>query len=89
MNHCFYFFLRIFEQNNVQPDILAISQKWFGGVFIQNVPCPYLLTIMNGFFHYGMVYLFRFSLSLLKVLEPLFLNEPIYKMQDIVRLMEG
>jgi len=78
-----------FQNNNppVQPNIIALSQKWFGGVFIQNLPCPFLIDFMHGFFRDGIKHIFRFSLCLLRELEPLFLNQPLNKQQQVVRLL--
>jgi len=76
-----------FKNTMVQPNIIALSQKWFGGVFIQNLPCPFLIEFMEGFFKYGVKFIFRFSLCLLKELEPLFYNQPLNKQQEVVRLL--
>jgi len=76
-----------FENSMVQPNIIAISQKWFGGAFIQNLPCPYLIDVMHFFFRDGIKHIFKVSLSLLQELEPLFYNQPLNKQQQVVRLL--
>lgn len=77
-----------FMQIDAQPNILSISQKWFGGAFIQNIPCPYLMTVMDSFFQTGIYYIFQLSLALLRVLEPLLVQQPLHKMQEVIRLFD-
>eukprot|EP00494_Astrolonche_serrata_P031626 UN31895 len=80
-----------FKSKMIQPNILALSQKWFGGCLIQNIPCPYLLDIMDGFFNEGVTYIFRTALSILKVTQPLMLtlckNMDLSQMQGVCRLL--
>lgn len=76
-----------FANSMVQPNIIALSQKWFGGVFIQNLPCPFLIDVMHGFFQDGIKHIYRVSLCLLRELEPLFYNQPLNKQQEVVRLL--
>lgn len=76
-----------FANSMVQPNIIALSQKWFGGAFIQNLPCPFLIDVMHGFFQDGIKHIYRVSLCLLRELEPLFYNQPLNKQQEVVRLL--
>jgi len=76
-----------FKKQNIQPNIISISQKWFGGCFIQNIPCPYLIDLMDSLFMNGIYSLFRFSLSILKVTETFFKGETLPKIQSICRLL--
>jgi len=78
---------RNFKKQNIQPNIISISQKWFGGCFIQNIPCPYLIDLMDSLFKNGIYSLFRFSLSVLKVTETFFKGETLPKIQAICRLL--
>lgn len=76
-----------FTNSMTHPNIIALSQKWFGGVFIQNLPCPFLIDVMHGFFRDGIKHIFRISLCLLRELEPFFYNQPLNKQQEVVRLL--
>jgi len=76
-----------FKKRNVQPNIVSISQKWFGGCFIQNVPFPYLTIVIDSLFKHGIYSLFRFSLSILKVTESFFKGQTLPNIQAICRLL--
>jgi len=75
------------KKRNIQPNIISISQKWFGGCFIQNVPLPYLAVVIDSLIKNGIYSLFRFSLSILKVTQSFFKGQTLPNIQAVCRLL--